>query len=57
MIDKVFNRFQQVEKGARHGAGIGLNIVKEVIEAHDGRIWVESELGKGSEFVFILPAK
>ena len=57
MTEQVFNRFQQVEKGARHGAGIGLNIVKEVIEAHGGSIWVESELGKGSEFVFIVPAK
>jgi signal transduction histidine kinase len=38
------------------GVGVGLTICKRIIEAHEGRIWVESELGSGSCFYFALPA-
>jgi signal transduction histidine kinase/DNA-binding response OmpR family regulator len=57
-IGKVFNRFYQSnasEYGSYEGTGIGLNIVKEYIELHDGTISVKSELGKGSEFIVKLP--
>lgn len=55
---KVFERFQQVEQEdakVKGGSGLGLAICKSLIELHGGKIWVESEEGKGSEFIFSLP--
>lgn len=56
-VINIFSRFFRVESLASHisGLGIGLFITKEIIERHKGRIWVESEHGKGSEFFFTLP--
>ena len=57
-FQKLFGRFQQVDSSstrAQGGTGLGLAISKSIIEAHKGRIWVDSEYGKGSTFSFALP--
>lgn len=57
-LDKIFGRFYQVDgsPGRRYsGTGLGLAIVKKIIEAHGGKITVESEPGKGAKFRFTLP--
>jgi len=56
--DKIFERFYRVTGNDLHtypGLGIGLFIAKEIIERHDGKIWFESEVGKGTTFYFSLP--
>nr|MBN1228624.1 GAF domain-containing protein [Anaerolineae bacterium] len=59
--EKIFDRFYQVTDPAssgdtgRHGIGLGLAICRGLVEAHEGRIWVESEPGKGATFAFTLP--
>lgn len=56
--ERIFEKFFQVkESGAVEsgGAGLGLAISREIVQAHGGRIWVESEEGKGSKFIFTLP--
>ena len=53
---KIFERFFQA-KGAASGTGIGLALVKSFVELHMGEVWVESELGKGSDFIVEIPRK
>jgi len=55
-LPRVFDRFWRAEEGAKHGAGLGLPIAKGVVEAHGGRIWVESTLNSGTTFSFTIPA-
>jgi signal transduction histidine kinase len=57
-LDRIFEEFQQTETGARQqeGTGLGLALSKCFVEMHGGRIWCDSEVGKGSTFVFTLPA-
>lgn len=55
---RIFERFYQIDGSSRRrfgGTGIGLAIVKRIVDAHQGKIWVESELNRGSSFFFTLP--
>jgi signal transduction histidine kinase len=57
-LPHVFERFYRVEsrqRGDVEGSGLGLSIVKSIVEKHGGQVWVTSELDKGSEFNFSLP--
>jgi signal transduction histidine kinase len=54
-LPHVFERFWQATKSDRRGAGLGLAIVRGIVEAHGGRVWVESTLGEGTTFSFALP--
>ncbi|RYY33802.1 MAG: PAS domain S-box protein [Sphingobacteriaceae bacterium] len=55
--ERIFSRFYRVENLAAHmsGLGIGLYICNEIIDRHHGRLWVESEINKGSTFAFEIP--
>jgi signal transduction histidine kinase len=56
--EKIFSRFYRLEnKSSKHGVhlGLGLSICQQIVEGHNGRIWVDSELGKGSCFNFTIP--
>jgi signal transduction histidine kinase len=53
-VERVFERFWQAES-SNTGTGLGLTIARDIVEAHGGRIWVESEVGRGAKFVFTVP--
>ena len=54
--EEIFEMFYELEPEKRKGDGLGLTIVKRIIDRHNGRIWVESEKGKGSKFFVSLPS-
>jgi signal transduction histidine kinase len=53
--DRVFQMFQRLHGRDRPGTGIGLAICRKIVELHGGHIWVESEVGRGADFLFTLP--
>jgi signal transduction histidine kinase len=58
-IGEIFNDFYRASNAEvldKNGTGLGLSIVKQIVESHGGKIWVESQIGKGSRFTFALPA-
>jgi signal transduction histidine kinase len=56
--ERIFEKFTRVQTGATgntKGLGLGLAYCKLAVEGHGGKIWVESEVGKGARFIFTLP--
>ena len=59
-LENVFAEFRQVDSTVTRefgGTGLGLSITKKFVEMHGGRIWVESEIGKGCTFYFAVPLR
>jgi signal transduction histidine kinase len=57
-MEKIFNEFYRVDNAVNmqvKGTGLGLALVKNIIEAHKGKVWVQSKIGEGSTFSFTLP--
>lgn len=57
-LETIFDRFQQIDTSnsrSRSGSGLGLTICRGIVQQHNGKIWVESQLGEGSSFYFTLP--
>jgi signal transduction histidine kinase len=58
--NKLFKPFEQIDSRLTRkykGTGLGLSLCKQLVELHGGRIWVESETGKGSNFIFVIPMR
>lgn len=56
--ERIFEKFYQIKVGSGYpskGTGLGLAIVRSIIESHRGKVWVESEVGKGADFRFLIP--
>lgn len=56
-LEKIFDRFWQMESTRKMGSGLGLSICKAIVQAHGGKIWAESKEMKGSQFYFTIPSR
>jgi signal transduction histidine kinase len=59
-IERIFRKFYQSpqpQNQQEHGTGLGLAIARHIVAAHDGKLWVESQLGQGSTFILLLPVQ
>ena len=54
-IERVFERFAQIDHNDRRGLGLGLFIARRIVEAHSGRMWATSTLGQGTSVLFTIP--
>jgi two-component system phosphate regulon sensor histidine kinase PhoR len=55
-LPRIFERFYKADRSrTTSGTGLGLAIARHLVEAHGGRVWAESEVGKGSTFYFTIP--
>jgi signal transduction histidine kinase len=56
VVPHIFERYRQADAGRRRGVGLGLSIVKAIVDAHGGRVWVQTAVGGGSTFHVALPS-
>lgn len=54
---KLFDKFERLTVERQEGTGLGLSIARDIVELHGGKIWVESEVGKGTKFIFTIPGE
>ena len=56
LLSRIFERFYKTDRArSSGGTGLGLSITKHIIDSHNGKVWVESQVGEGSTFYFSLP--
>lgn len=54
-LEKIFDKFERVTTNKEEGTGLGLPIAREIVTLHGGKLWAESDIGRGVKFIFVLP--